>query len=92
MSESLKLMEINLIEKLSGQRTSDEDHGIEYAAAIGYVISLRKLDGKGRDLGLAQHKAKFDEYMWETTTEELNEASKQSGLYVYDDEDLAKKD
>ncbi|MBP2522801.1 hypothetical protein [Rhodococcus sp. PvP104] len=92
MSESLKLMEINLIEKLSGQRTSDEDHGIEYAAAIGYVISLRKLEGKGRDLGLAQHKAMFDEYMWNTTTEELNEASKLSGLYIEDEEDLAKKD
>ena len=39
--QDLKLMELNLIEKLSGEQFSEDDHSFEFQAALGYVISIR---------------------------------------------------
>ncbi|WP_155293059.1 hypothetical protein [Rhodococcoides fascians] len=85
-------MEINLIEKLSGERIENEDHSFEFQAATGYVIAIRG-DKEARKRSFFLHREAFEEYMWNTSIEDLNEAAKEAGFSNDDDEDPeAKKD
>lgn len=87
--QDLKLMELNLIEKLSGERFSEDDHSFEFQAALGYVISLRKIkDARTKSFG--QHREAFESYMWDTSVDELNAAAKEAG-FSDDEEDLELK-
>lgn len=87
--QDLKLMELNLIEKLSGERFSEDDHSFEFQAALGYVISIRdNKDARTRSFGL--HREAFETYMWDTSVDELNEAAKQAGFSDAEDEETKK--
>lgn len=77
--QDLKLMELNLIEKLSGQRVSEDEHTFEFNAALGYVISIRdNKDARKRSFG--QHREAFEDYQWDTTIDDLNKAAKEAGF------------
>lgn len=87
--QDLKLMELNLIEKLSGEQFSEDDHSFEFQAALGYVISIRdNKDARTRSFGL--HREAFENYMWDTSVDELNEAAKQAGFSETEDEETKK--
>ncbi|MDI9895083.1 hypothetical protein QM797_10130 [Rhodococcus sp. IEGM 1381] len=89
--QDLKLMELNLIEKLSGERIENDHHTFEFQAAIGYVISIRSnKEARSRSFGL--HREAFEEYMWDTSVEDLNEAAKEAGFSNDDEDPEVKKD
>lgn len=84
--ESLKLAELNLINKLGGVVEEGEAETPEHIAAVGYVLSIRG-NSDAQRVGINTHRQNFEEYMWSVDTEDLNRLFRESGLAVDDEDD-----
>ncbi|MBY4400729.1 hypothetical protein HQO26_05310 [Rhodococcus fascians] len=78
--KELGLFEAHLVEKLSGQRFSDEDRDLEFNAALGYVLKLREDRASAKSLSLNAHKQEFESWFWDVTNEEIEELFKKNGF------------
>ena len=78
--EELGLYEAHLVEKLSGQRFSDEDRDMEFNVALGYVLNLREDKDSARGMSINAHKQAFSDYFYELKSEQLTETFEKYGF------------
>jgi hypothetical protein len=86
----MKLWEINMVEKLSGEKISDQDQSYEFQAAFAYVLDLRKDKASARGMSFNAHKQAFEEYFFDLETAHLADVFKEHGFAEESEE--AKKD
>jgi hypothetical protein len=84
--KELGLFEAHLVEKLSGQRFSDEDRDLEFNAALAYVLKLREDRASAKSLSLSAHKQEFESWFWDVTNEEIEELFTKNGFSNSEDE------
>ncbi|OZE25668.1 hypothetical protein CH262_12490 [Rhodococcus sp. 05-2255-1e] len=86
----MKLWEVNMIEKLSGEKIADADQSYEFQAAFAYVLDLRKDKEKAKGMSFAAHRKAFEDYFFELETDHLAEVFAEHGFAGEESEDEKK--
>ncbi|NIL89997.1 hypothetical protein RhoFasSB10_02314 [Rhodococcus fascians] len=86
----MKLWEVNMIEKLSGEKIADADQSYEFQAAFAYVLDLRKDGAAAKKLSFGQHRQAFEDYFFELETDHLAEIFEEHGFAGEESEDEKK--